>query len=118
MFIVTLVVLNLNHAQSRHWWNRINKSYTYRSKHIVTDKKGNYEIEVPGDYKESDCDVILVRSSRQDCNDPTGRWRKTKMVLTISGGVKGNVRAAKSLGFKKRTPLPGCNKVLKGMRLF
>ncbi|TYH06930.1 hypothetical protein ES288_A08G192400v1 [Gossypium darwinii] len=98
--------------------NRINKSYTYRSKHIVTDKKGNYEIEVPGDYKESDCDVILVRSPRQDCNDPTGKWRKTKVVLTISGGVKGNVRVAKSLGFKKRTPLPGCNKVLKEMRLF
>ncbi|MBA0680496.1 hypothetical protein Goari_012188 [Gossypium aridum] len=98
--------------------NRIDKSYTYRSKDIVTDKKGNYEIEVTGDYKESYCDVILVRSPRQECNDPTGKWRKTRVVLTTSSGVKGNVRVAKSLGFRKRTPLPSCNKVLKEMRLF
>ncbi|MBA0787594.1 hypothetical protein Gotri_027256 [Gossypium trilobum] len=78
--------------------NRIDKSYTYRSKDIVTDKKGNYEIE--------------------DCIDPTGKWRKTRVVLTTSGGIKGNVRVAKSLGFRKRTPLPSCNKILKEMRLF
>ncbi|KAA3469124.1 anther-specific protein LAT52-like [Gossypium australe] len=98
--------------------NRIDQSYTYQSKDIVADKRGNYEIEVTDDYEESDCDVIMVTSPRQDCNDPTKKWRKARVVLTTMEGVRGNVRFANRLGFKKRTSLPGCNKVLKEMGLF
>ncbi|KAH1106459.1 hypothetical protein J1N35_010227 [Gossypium stocksii] len=98
--------------------NRTDQSYTYQSKDIVADKRGNYEIEVTGDYEESDCNVILVRSPRQDCNDPIEKWRKARVVLTTTDDVTGNVRFANSLGFKKRTSLPGCNKILKEMGLF
>ncbi|KAG4188448.1 hypothetical protein ERO13_A08G165350v2 [Gossypium hirsutum] len=93
--------------------NRIDQSYTYQSKDIVVDKRGNYEIEVMGDYEESDCNVILIRSPSQDCNDPIEKWRKARVVLTTTDGVRGNVRFANSLGFKKRTSHLGCNKFLK-----
>ncbi|KAK8676927.1 hypothetical protein V6N13_142486 [Hibiscus sabdariffa] len=97
--------------------NRTNGSYTYRTQDM-TDGKGNYKIEVEGDYGDSDCDVALVKSPRPDCNDPTDEWRKARVVLTALDGISGDLRFANNLGFKKKVALPGCKQVLTEMGYF
>ncbi|MBA0761898.1 hypothetical protein Gotri_024473, partial [Gossypium trilobum] len=98
--------------------NRTDDKITYQSPETTAGDKGNYKIQVTGDYEESDCDVMLVKSPRADCNDPTEEWRKARVVLTTLDGVSGEIRFANNLGFKKKEALPECTKVLTEMGYF
>ncbi|KAB2032425.1 hypothetical protein ES319_D05G372600v1 [Gossypium barbadense] len=98
--------------------NRTDEKITFQSPEITTDNLGDYEIDVTGDYEDSDCDVTLVKSPRADCNDPTEAWRKARVVLTALDGVTGQIRFANNLGFKKKDAVPGCKKVLTDMGYF
>ncbi|KAK8579281.1 hypothetical protein V6N13_142494 [Hibiscus sabdariffa] len=80
---------------------------------VVTDETGAYKIEVEGDHEDEICEVSLVKSPRNDCNDPTEAWRKSRVVLSSEDGVNGPQRFANNLGFMKKEPLPGCTQVLK-----
>ncbi|GMJ13846.1 hypothetical protein like AT4G08685 [Hibiscus trionum] len=98
--------------------NRTTGSFTYRSQDMLTDGKGDYKIEVEGDYGDSDCDVALVKSPRPDCSDPTEEWRKARVVLSALDGITGDIRFTNNLGFKKKVALPGCKQVLTEMGYF
>ncbi|GMI63594.1 hypothetical protein like AT4G08685 [Hibiscus trionum] len=95
--------------------NRTTGSLTYRSVYMLTDKNGYYKIQVEGDYRDSDCDVSLVKSPRSDCSDPTEVWRKARVVLTTADGVSSDIRFANNLGFKRKEALPQCKQVLTEM---
>ncbi|KAK8691345.1 hypothetical protein V6N13_074856 [Hibiscus sabdariffa] len=85
---------------------------------VVTDETGAYKIKVEGDHEDEICEVSLVKSPRNDCNDPTEAWRKSRVVLSSKDGVNGPQRFANNLGFMKKEPLPGCTQVLKELGYF
>ncbi|KAL4354015.1 hypothetical protein GQ457_06G023330 [Hibiscus cannabinus] len=95
--------------------NRTDDTSTYQSPEITTGAKGEFRIHVTGDYEDSDCDVILMKSPREDCNEPTESWRKARVVITTKDGVTGNIRYANNLGFKRKEALPECKQVLTEM---
>ncbi|GMI63592.1 hypothetical protein like AT4G08685 [Hibiscus trionum] len=95
--------------------NRTNDVSTFKSPDISTSSTGEYKIEVTGDYEDSDCDVNLVKSPREDCNEPTEAWRKARVVLTAADGVSGDARYANNLGFKKKEAVPQCKQILTEM---
>ncbi|KAE8692254.1 hypothetical protein F3Y22_tig00110847pilonHSYRG00093 [Hibiscus syriacus] len=95
--------------------NRTTEATTYQSNEIATNPSGEYRIEVTGDYEDSDCDINLIRSPRDDCSEPTESWRKARVVLTARDGISGELRYPNNLGFKKKEALPGCKKVLTDM---
>ncbi|GMG99677.1 hypothetical protein Nepgr_001517 [Nepenthes gracilis] len=82
----------------------------------VTDKNGRYSLAVDGDYEDDICEVLLVKSPREDCSevpsDPFIR-QAAKVSLTSNNGIVDPIRTANPLGFKIREPLPECLEVLK-----
>ncbi|GMJ13845.1 hypothetical protein like AT4G08685 [Hibiscus trionum] len=98
--------------------NRTDGAVTYKSPEVTTSAKGEYSIVVEGDYEDSDCDVMLVKSSKPDCSDPTEGWRKARVVLTSLDGISGDVRFANNLGFKRKEAIPECKQVLTEMGYF
>ncbi|GMJ13840.1 hypothetical protein like AT1G29140 [Hibiscus trionum] len=95
--------------------NRTDGKSISHTQDVVTDETGVYKIEVEGDHEEEICEVSLIKSPRDDCNDPTELWRKSRVVLTSSDGVNGPHRFANNLGFMKRELLPECTQVLTEM---
>ncbi|GMI65542.1 hypothetical protein like AT1G29140 [Hibiscus trionum] len=98
--------------------NRTDDTSTFQSPEVTTSAKGEFRIDVTGDYEDSDCDVVLKKSPRQDCSEPTESWRKSRVVLTTKDGVSGDIRHANNLGFKRKEALPQCKQVLTEMGYF
>ncbi|TXG66849.1 hypothetical protein EZV62_008124 [Acer yangbiense] len=80
-----------------------------------TDKSGHYRFEVEGDHAEEICEVHLVKSPREDCNEIVKGWNSARILLTTDVGVVDTIRQANALGFMKKQALENCAKVLQGL---
>lgn len=81
-----------------------------------TDATGNYNIEVDGDHDDEMCQVLLVSSPRQDCNEiPKEAFQplSAKVILTTNSGISGRVREANPLGFMVKEAIPECLQLYK-----
>ncbi|TXG60304.1 hypothetical protein EZV62_014877 [Acer yangbiense] len=80
-----------------------------------TDKSGNYKFEVEGDHAEEICEVHLIKSPREDCNEIVKGWNSARILLTTDVGVVDSIRQANALGFMKKEALENCAKVLQDL---
>ncbi|XP_021288288.1 olee1-like protein [Herrania umbratica] len=87
-------------------------SITY-SQESATDEFGKYSIPVQGDHEEEICEVRVVKSPKEDCNEFMEAWQKARVLLTKKNGVSDSIRYANNLGFLKKEAVPGCAEVLK-----
>ncbi|CAL5412350.1 unnamed protein product [Camellia sinensis] len=85
-----------------------------------TDGSGTYQLPVEGDHEDDECEVVLVKSSKPECEeiDKDG-WGRTsaKISLTANNGMSTSVRKANPLGFLKKEALPECPQVLKELTI-
>ena len=87
----------------------------------LTDAQGRYSLPVDGDYEDDICEVQLVESPREDCNEPATdilTKQAAKVCLTSNSGIVDPIRSANPLGFLKKDPLPECPQVLKELGIF
>ncbi|KAK9058553.1 hypothetical protein SSX86_023395 [Deinandra increscens subsp. villosa] len=79
----------------------------------VTDATGTYEMEVQTDHGDQKCECTLVSSQDPECAEPNvGRDRAT-VILTRNNGMNYNTRYANAMGFLKKTPLAGCDALIR-----
>ncbi|KAJ8898582.1 hypothetical protein K2173_001479 [Erythroxylum novogranatense] len=93
---------------------RDNGTVTYTVEGI-SDSKGSYHMEVPGEHEDEICEVKTVKSSREDCGEPFKGNVRARILLTKNVGVLGRRRFANPLGFMTKKPHTECNKVLEDM---
>ncbi|XP_052483530.1 anther-specific protein LAT52 [Gossypium raimondii] len=97
--------------------NRTDERIVY-SKDAVSDKLGMYSIPVEGDHEDELCEVRLIESPRNNCNEMMESWRKARVVLTRRDGVTDLTRQTNNLGFKIKpedVDTKACVKVLEEM---
>ena len=94
--------------------NRTEGSITYKQE-AVTNESGKYRIPVEGDHEDEICEISVINSPREDCNEFMEAWKKARVVLTKKDGLCEALRFANNLGFLKKEALPGCAEVLKEM---
>ena len=91
------------------------------SKDAVTDAKGEYSIEVDGDHEEELCEVMLVKSPKEDCSEISREYadleQATRISLTTKNGIVSPVRQANPLGFLRKERLPICSEVFRELGL-
>ncbi|KAI4306387.1 hypothetical protein L6164_029668 [Bauhinia variegata] len=80
------------------------------SEETVTDAKGGYSMVVDGDHEEELCQVVLMKSSRSDCNEMEKEsfMQSARVSITGNNGIVSPVRNANPLGFLKKERLPEC----------
>ncbi|KAL1292404.1 hypothetical protein HN51_060850 [Arachis hypogaea] len=97
-----------------------NETITY-VKDVTTDAAGKYSIEVEGDHEEELCEVFLIDSPRQDCNEIKSEVANletaSRVSLTHKNGIVSAVREANPLGFLKAVPLAECPQIFKELGL-
>ncbi|MBA0675990.1 hypothetical protein Goari_017500 [Gossypium aridum] len=97
--------------------NRTDERIVY-SKDAVSDKLGMYSIPVEGDHEDELCEVRLIESPRNNCNEVMESWRKARVELTRRDGVTDLTRQTNNLGFKIKpedVDTKACVKVLEEM---
>lgn len=85
-----------------------------------TDEQGRYNIPVEGDHEEEVCEVILVKSPNDDCNEISNELHaklSARISLTNNNGIAGPHRIPNPLGFMKKEADPQCAEVLKELGL-
>ncbi|KAL5736411.1 hypothetical protein ACOSP7_030918 [Xanthoceras sorbifolium] len=78
----------------------------------VTDKSGHYSFSVEGDHAEEICEVHLIKSPMEDCNEIVKGWNSARVLLSTDVGVVDSVRHANALGFMKKEAVEKCAEVL------
>ncbi|PHU07430.1 Anther-specific protein LAT52 [Capsicum chinense] len=84
----------------------------------VTDKNGKYTMKVEGDHENELCDVAVVHSPREDCNEPGLSFDSARVVCSKNVGIPNPTRYANPLFFMQKAALPGCKDVLDELGLF
>ncbi|KAI5657340.1 hypothetical protein M9H77_26133 [Catharanthus roseus] len=82
----------------------------------VTDASGNYKLKVVGDHEDEVCQVVLIQSPRQDCNEiPKEAFEQlsSRITLTDNSGIADPVRHANPLGFMVKEAVPECLQLYK-----
>ncbi|KAK8589003.1 hypothetical protein V6N13_087889 [Hibiscus sabdariffa] len=96
--------------------NQTDNTPIFQTPEITTGAKGEFRIHAPGEYENSACDVNLMKSPRQDCNEPAESLSKSRVVLTTNNaakeGVTSIITCANNLGFKRKEALPECKQAL------
>ncbi|TKY71833.1 Olee protein [Spatholobus suberectus] len=90
------------------------KNVTFNEE-AMTDSSGLYRVEVEGDHEEDTCQVVLVKSPREDCSEidqDTYLQKAARISITKNNGIVSPVRQANPLGFLKAERLPGCADLL------
>ncbi|KAK7247154.1 hypothetical protein RIF29_42031 [Crotalaria pallida] len=90
------------------------------SKEAKTDAKGFYKVEVDGDHEEETCEVVLVKSSREDCSEvdrESHLAQAAQVSITRNNGITSPIRTANPLGFLKKVNKPECKDVLSELGL-
>ncbi|PPD79689.1 hypothetical protein GOBAR_DD23379 [Gossypium barbadense] len=116
-FIVTLAELNLKPNLANLLMNRTDERIVY-SKDAVSDKLGMYSIPVEDDHEDELCEVRLIESPRNNCNEMMESWRKARVGQTRRDGVTDLTRQTNNLGFKIKpedVDTKACVKVLEEM---
>ncbi|KAK8589014.1 hypothetical protein V6N13_087898 [Hibiscus sabdariffa] len=109
--------------RTNNWWNRETgmqqsdrQHPIFQTPEITTGAKGEFRIHAPGEYENSTCDVNLMKSPRQDCNERAESLSKSRVVLTTNNAAKEGVTSiipcANNLGFKRKEALPECKQAL------
>ncbi|CAN8290913.1 unnamed protein product [Cochlearia groenlandica] len=87
------------------------------AKEAVTDKAGNYEMEVMGDHEEEVCEIILVHSPDSECGEVNNQEflrNAARISLTANDGIVSNeTRTINPLGFMRKVPLADCPQAFK-----
>ncbi|CAK7356862.1 unnamed protein product [Dovyalis caffra] len=94
--------------------NQENDTLTYSLKG-KTDSNGIYSLPVKGDHEEDICEVKLVKSPREDCNEVFKSAHSAKVVVSKNMGAVEPVRFANALGFMQKEVNPNCGKILRSM---
>ncbi|PIA52122.1 hypothetical protein AQUCO_01000186v1 [Aquilegia coerulea] len=81
----------------------------------VTDSTGSYKLAVEGDHEEEICEIKLISSPREDCNETIPGLDNARVLVTSNNGISELSRFVNSLGFLKKEPLPECHEILRGM---
>ncbi|KAK3012519.1 hypothetical protein RJ639_008005 [Escallonia herrerae] len=86
----------------------------------VTDAEGLYHLPVEGEHEDEICEVILVKSPREDCSEQMDEFNRARVVCSSNSGIDnaGQVRYANALGFMIKEALPGCKQVLDELGFF
>ncbi|GER29166.1 pollen Ole e 1 allergen and extensin family protein [Striga asiatica] len=79
----------------------------------ITGPNGHYNLSVVGDHGDEICEVSVVNSPNNECNEPLGE--KSRVVLSNNDGMHSTVRIANAIGFQTKTALPQCGPVLFNM---
>lgn len=90
------------------------------SKEAKTDASGSYKIEVDGDHEEEMCEVVLVKSGREDCAEidrESHLEQAARVSVTNKNGIISPIRSANPLGFLKKHRLPICSQVFRELGL-
>ncbi|KAJ4726434.1 Pollen-specific protein-like [Melia azedarach] len=82
---------------------------------VETDKNGAYMIPAESGHAELICEVVLVRSPDEECNEIIAGASRARIVLSTNSGVAEPVRHANALGFMAKEAVAGCDKVLEDM---
>ncbi|PIN19577.1 hypothetical protein CDL12_07744 [Handroanthus impetiginosus] len=87
----------------------------------VTNDKGVYQLPVEGDHGTESCEVLLVKSSKPDCDViPSEGWAgkpSSRVTITTNNGFHGQTRQANPLGFTRKVALPQCKELFKELEL-
>lgn len=87
----------------------------------VTDANGKYLLTVDGDHGTEDCEITLVKSTRNDCNEiPHEGWAiqpTSRITITQNSGFHDQTRKANPLGFTKKTASPECAKLFQELEI-
>ncbi|OWM89388.1 olee1-like protein [Punica granatum] len=82
----------------------------------TTSANGTYHLPVDGEHEEEICEIVLVKSSMEGCDEvsqDTYLRKSAKINLTSNNGISSPVRIANPLGFMKKDPLSECAEVLR-----
>ncbi|KAL5718856.1 hypothetical protein ACHQM5_011717 [Ranunculus cassubicifolius] len=82
-----------------------------------TDENGHYKITVEGDHEEEICEVKLVKSSDNSCNEINTEINTARVLITSNNGIIETSRYVNPLGFLRNEPLTDCPELLKSMML-
>ncbi|KAG8364866.1 hypothetical protein BUALT_Bualt18G0043000 [Buddleja alternifolia] len=91
--------------------NRETSAVTY-SVEGVTGINGHYSLKVEGDHENDICDVTLLKSPREDCNEQMEDLEKARVSCTKNTGITSHVRFANPIGFMTKYVNPKCAPVL------
>ncbi|XP_054776665.1 olee1-like protein [Prosopis cineraria] len=86
----------------------------------TTDQNGQYRIVVDGDHAEEVCEVVPIKSSKEDCaewDESKHLQQSAKISITNKNGIKARLRNASPMGFSRKQPLPECPQALKEIGL-
>ncbi|KAJ0978725.1 hypothetical protein J5N97_014199 [Dioscorea zingiberensis] len=85
---------------------------TYKGE-AVTDDSGTYQLNIDNDHQDETCEVVLVESPVEGCNEIVVGRDRASIMITQNVGISSDTRYANSLGFYKETPLPACGELLR-----
>ncbi|XP_028756104.1 olee1-like protein [Neltuma alba] len=86
----------------------------------TTDENGVYKIVVDGDHAEEVCEVVPIKSSKEDCaewDEAKHLQQSAKISITNKNGMKARLRSASPMGFSRKQPLAECAEALKEIGL-
>ncbi|CAJ2644346.1 major pollen allergen Lol p 11-like [Trifolium pratense] len=81
-----------------------------------TDSTGEYTIYVNEDHKDQVCDVKLVSSPQNSCNEVVPGRDQARVILTGYNGIASNDRYANAMLFRANEVASGCAEILKQMQ--
>ncbi|KAF5184451.1 Major pollen allergen ole e [Thalictrum thalictroides] len=84
----------------------------------TTDELGSYKLAVEGDHEEEICEVKLISSPMDGCNEIVPGLDTARVLVTSNNGISELSRYVNSLGFLKAKPLTECAEILKGLGIF
>ncbi|XP_009773994.1 pollen allergen Sal k 5.0101-like [Nicotiana sylvestris] len=85
-----------------------------------TDKNGVYSLLVERDHEDEICEMILMKSSMEDCSEiPNEGHAKesARITITSNNGMAETTRHANPLFFVKKQAAPECAEVFKELEL-
>ncbi|CAL5202885.1 unnamed protein product [Lathyrus oleraceus] len=94
--------------------DRISNKVVY-TKAGRTDPSGEYTMYVDEDRADNVCDVKLVRSPQNSCNEATPGRDQARVILTRYNGIASNDRFANAMLFMANEVASGCAEILQKM---
>ncbi|CAI8597489.1 unnamed protein product [Vicia faba] len=94
--------------------DRISNKVVY-TKLGKTDSNGEYTMYVDEDRVDNVCDVKLVSSPQNSCNEATPGRDQARVILTRYNGIASNDRFANAMLFMANEVASGCAEILQKM---
>lgn len=94
---------------------RVDAGVVY-TKAAKTDSTGEYTIYVNEDHADEVCDVKLVSSPQNSCNEVVPGRDQARVILTGYNGIASNDRFANAMLFRANEVASGCAEIFKQMQ--